>query len=357
MEPLEHLDEILTRLRASTAESRVLEWKATGLFGHHVPPSAFIPHVTTKDITEIDAGGARKTILARYTVYYRQGAKSEPATPVQHQKIVEKRTIRLRDELVRRVKEVSVPVLVPGRAGAVLAGTAGTVARLTNDPSAPAVRVTRAPSQATGVLLHEELSDGLFEEINNVLDANHLLAGGTERFLFGEEIYYRVYAERHHVNLTGSQTLLFRTALRELYGPYLFWLTTVPHVSVAKEILEAIEAPKHPMILGAFRAIVLLGEDATSWLNAVLDKKHKSLSQPPEYYWAFKRMVGRTNVTDRRLIAMRTTANALRRTPRLSRPQDGGVVGCARGGRVTTVPRLCARVSRRHEAPKPRAPA
>jgi schlafen family protein len=395
-EPLERLDEVVTRLRASTAESRVLEWKANGLFGPrvtirtkyravkaalsfantdggfvlfgidpkgewiglaeseiaeldpakitelingvvfpelpiinyaqfaesrrqfalvHIPPSPLIPHVTTKDITEMDAGGVRKIVLAKHTVYYRQGAKSEPATPVQHQKIVEKRTVRLRDELVRRVREVPVPTLAPGRGAQMPSGTAVTVARLTNDPSAPVVRVTRAPSQATGVLLHEELSDGLFEEINNVLDANRLLSGGTDRFVLGEEIYYRIYAERHHVQLAGTQALLFRTALRDLYGPYLFWLTTVPHVSVARELFEAIETPKHPMILGAFRAVVLLGKDATAWLDALLDQKYKGWSQPPEFYWTFKKMAARTNLADRRLIAMRTAANAVLTLP------------------------------------------
>jgi hypothetical protein len=343
-DPLEHLDEVVARLRSSTAESRVLEWKTNGLFGAHVtirtryrsvkaaisfantdggfllfgvdpkgawiglqeselaeldpakitelvngvvfpelpiinyaqfaetgeqfalvhvPPSPLIPHVTTKDITEIDPGGVRKIVLAKHTVYYRLGAKSEPATPIQHQRIVERRTVRLRDELVRRVKEVPVPVFVPGRAGPMPSGTAVTVARLTNDPSAPVVRVTRAPSQAAGVLLHEELSDGLFEEISIVLDANRLLAGGSDRFLLGEEIYYRIYAERHHVHLADSHALLLRTALRDLHGPFLFWLTTVPHASVAKELLEVIEAPKHPLVLGAFRAVILLGKAAT----------------------------------------------------------------------------------------------
>jgi len=213
------------------------------------------------------------------------------------------------------VKEVPVSTLVTGQPTALPSGTAVTVARLTNDPSAPVVRLTRAPSQATGVLLHEELSDGLFEEINNVLDANRLLSGGTERFVLGEEIYYRVYAEHHHVQLAGSQALLFRTALRELYGPYLFWLTTVPHVAIARELLNAIESPKHPMILGAFRAVVLFGKDATAWLNALLDKKYKGWSQPPESYWTFKKMAARTNLPDRRLIAMRATANTLLTLP------------------------------------------
>lgn len=423
-EPLEHLDEIVARLRATTAESRVLEWKTTGLFGSHVsvrtryravkaaisfantdggfvllgvdpkgdwiglqpneladldpakitelingavfpelpiinyaqfgdagrqfalvhvPPSPLIPHVTTKDITEIGVGGVRKTVLTRHIVYYRQGAKSEPATPVQHQKIVEKRTIRLRDELLRRVKEVPVPLLVPGRTGSMPSGTAVAVARLTNDPSAPLVRVTRAPSQAAGVLLHEELSDGLFEEINNVLDANRLLAGGTDRFLLGEEIYYRVYAERHHVHLAGDPGLLFRTALRDLYGPYLFWLTTLPHGLVVRELLEALKAPKHPMVFGAFRAIVLFGKDATAWLDTVLHGKYSGWSQPPEFYWTFKKMVARTGVTDRRLIAMRTTANAVVELPG-SREITVGELLAAPEEAAAHLSRVCIRV-------------
>jgi hypothetical protein len=133
----------------------------------------------------------------------------------------------------------------------------------------------------------------------------------VDRFVLGEEIYYRIYAERHHVHLAGSQALLFRTALRDLYGPYLFWLTTVPHASAAQELFEAIKAPKHPLILGAFRAVALLGKDATAWLDTLLEGKYKGWSQPPEFYWTFKRMVARTSLTDRRLIAMRTTAQAL----------------------------------------------
>ncbi len=249
---------VVDRLRAATAESRCLEWKASGLFGSgisvrtkyravkaaisfanadggflvfgvgpngvwvglsaaelaeldpakvtelingvvypdlpvinfaqfseegktfaviHIPPSPFVPHATTKDISEIDTKGIRKVVLAKHTVYYRHGGKSDTATPLQLQRIVEKRTLHVRDELVRRVREVPIPVVGQGHASAASVGTTVTVARLTDDPSAPAVRLTRAPGQSSGVLLHEELSDGLFEEINNVLDANNYWPG------------------------------------------------------------------------------------------------------------------------------------------------------------------------------------
>jgi len=32
---------------------------------------------------------------------------------------------------------------------------------------------------------------------------------------------------------------------------------------------------------------------------------------PPEFYWTFKKMVSRTSLADRRLIAMRTTPSAI----------------------------------------------
>jgi hypothetical protein len=68
------------------------------------------------------------------------------------------------------------------------------------------------------------------------------------------------------------------------------------------------------LVLDAFRAIVLLGKEATTWLDGSLDHRYKRLSQPPEFYWTFKKILGRT-ITDRRLLAMRTTASAVLEIP------------------------------------------
>jgi hypothetical protein len=272
----------------------------------HVPPSGAVPHATTREISSIELSGGRRTVIAKHAVYYRQGAKSDTATPHQLQKLVERRTMHVRDELVRRVREVPVPVFGTLRAASLGVGTAVTVARITSDPSAPVVRLSRGAGQGSGVLMHEELSDGLFEEINNVLDANGLLARTRDRFVLGEPIYYRVYAERHHVlPSSGHPPLLLRTAM-ELYAPFLFWLTVCDAPTVAATIHRALEAPKHPMILGAFRAVVLLGEDAKSWLKDRLDRRYQHLTQPPEYYWTYHRMVNRPQ-PDARLAAMRVS--------------------------------------------------
>lgn len=309
----------------------------------HIPPSPLVPHSTSREITEVDASGTRRVILAKHTVYYRHGAKSDSATPLQLQRIVEKRTLHVRDELVRRVREVPIPIISHGHPIGPTSGTAITFTRLTNDPSAPAVRLIRAPGQASGVLLHEELSDGLFDEINNVLDANNLLAGTESQFVFGEEIYYRVYAERHHVQPScGHSGMLLKTACREIYAPFLFWLTNVPPRIVAEELIHAVGSPKYPMVLSAFRAFVLLGKEATAWLNRLLDSRYKRLPQPPEFYWTFKKIVGRT-ITDRQLLAMRTTGTAVLDVP------DAGTLSVSR---LLSVPeeaaahlsRVCLRV-------------
>ena len=281
----------------------------------HIPPSTLVPHSTFKEITEIDTGGIRKIILAKHAVYYRQGAKSDTATPLQLQRMVEKRTLHIRDELVRRVREVPIPMIGRGHTAGPFPRTTVTATRLTNDPSAPAVRLIRTPGQANGVLLHEELSDGLFDEINNVLDANNLLASTENQFVFGEEIYYRVYAERHHVQLSdGHGDMLLKTACREIYAPLLFWLTNLSPRIIADELIHAVRNPKHPMVLSIFRAFILLGKEPTAWLDKLLDRRYKRFPQPPEYYWSFKRIVERT-VVNRQLLAMRVSSNAILEIP------------------------------------------
>jgi hypothetical protein len=276
----------------------------------HVPSSGVVPHTTTKEITDIDTAGKRVIVVAKHAVYARQGAKSDLASPTYLQRMVERRTIHVRDELVRRVKEVPIAIAgAPGAARASSAGTAVTVARVTTDPSAPAVRVTRAVGASDGLLLHEELSDGLFDEINNVLDANRLLARGGDRFVLGEDIYYRVYAERQHVEPSPANlAVLLKIPFRSSYVPFLFWAAIAAAPLVASEVVAAVHAPKHPFILNCIRLVVLLGAECTAWVQAVFDRRWRRAAQPPQFYWTFRHAIERTNVTDRRLLATRSSA-------------------------------------------------
>jgi hypothetical protein len=90
--------------------------------------------------------------------------------------------------------------------------------------------------------VHEELSDALFDEINNVLDANTLLAKRLPKFLLGPQIYFRIYAERHHVKTDIHQIrLLALTGLKKMYAPVLYWLIQLPPGDSAKMLREMYE--------------------------------------------------------------------------------------------------------------------
>jgi hypothetical protein len=123
----------------------------------HVPPSLAAPHVTTREICDRDAAGhVKDTLIHKYAVYTRQGAKSSLATPQHHHQIVERRTRQLHDELVRRVKEV--PALSAATTASKPSNVSSTITiiRQTGDPTATPVRLTRSKEGVAGVLLHEE---------------------------------------------------------------------------------------------------------------------------------------------------------------------------------------------------------
>ncbi len=282
----------------------------------HVPPSVAAPHVTTKDVVEKDSKGTLRNVLARHALYCRQGAKSDLATPSQHHQLLSRRTERLRDELLRRVKEVAVPFPVISSTGhSSSTGATITVARLTKDPNAPAVRLTRQQDGAAGIMLHEELSDGLFDEINNVIEANTLLSGGKDAFFLGESIYYRIYAERQHVQSVASRlALLARTGLHDFYAPNLFWLLRLPPAESAAAIRHAAEDIKSPQIHGLIRLVTLLGRKASDWLWEKMELSWHRYAQKPDYYWTFQEMRAAT-ANDSRLAALRVGKRALIEVP------------------------------------------
>jgi hypothetical protein len=155
------------------------------------------------------------------------------------------------------------------------------------------------------------LAEGIFEEINNVLDVNRLLASGDHSFVFGDDIYYRVYAERQHVEPKEETfDLLARTALLRLYGPSLFWLLRLPPVRVAGIIRAVLENPRSSNIHLVCRLAVLLGPKATVWLKETLERCWRSHPQPPEHHFSFKKMVSSIGKADLRLVALQQSANA-----------------------------------------------
>jgi len=272
----------------------------------HVPPSRFLPHVTIKDACDRIDARRQHTIIAKHSVYVRYGAKSDLASPAHHERIIASRTEQLRQELLRRIREVPVPFLDSRGTGSGLAVPgAMRVLHVTSDPSAPLVRITRDASEASGVILHEDLAHGLFDEINNVLAANQLVAGGEQRFLFGEQVYYRIYAERQHVtDRLAWNLLLAQCGLNRFYAPNLFWLLRLGDSELVDVLTGLLRSERHPFVNFAIRAVVVLGQTACEWLDRRVRAKWADFSQPLSYVFTFARMREQLPAADRRLVVL-----------------------------------------------------
>lgn len=106
---------------------------------------------------------------------------------MQHQAIIDKRVKVAHDALVRRVKEVPIPSF--RNSSSTKSDTTMTVVRSSNEPGVPEIKVISGTAHTSGILLHEELSDGLFQEINNVIDANKLIAESGTDFVLHDRVY------------------------------------------------------------------------------------------------------------------------------------------------------------------------
>jgi len=271
----------------------------------HIPPSKLMPHVTTKEVIEKIEGRKPRTVLVKHMVYCRFGGKTDLARPADYQRIIWRRTDVLREELLRRFKELTVGKASPIKFGGKGHGVLVRVAESTKDSSMPVVKLTRKVEGTRGMLLHEALSEGLFDEINNVLDANKLLAKGSNKFVLGLEVYYRIYAEREHVEPSNERIELLAQMGVRFYAPVLYWLLQLPHNRLAEIIREACKDPKASRIYSIMRLAILLGRDVSMWVGDRFDEKWAGERQPPDYYVAFKKMQS-SRLKDRRLVALRT---------------------------------------------------
>jgi len=182
------------------------------------------------------------------------------------------------------------------------------VVHTTNDPNAKKVFVTRDKSAASGMFYHEQLSEELFNEINNIIDANALLAKTRQRFVFSKSIYYRIYAERDYVSYDIKNIELLAQTGLGFYTPYLFWFAILPPKSCANIIHNIIRTEKYLQMLSLIRLVTLLGASTCQWLFNKLHVKYGNYSQPPKYYWGLKKLVDNSWNKDVRLIAINKTA-------------------------------------------------
>jgi hypothetical protein len=261
--------------------------------------------------------GKQKTAFSVGTVYFRHGAKSEPGTSDDIRKVIERQLEFIRKSWIKSVKKVvqappgSQIVTLPHTGPTGATSMSHVTFRAVKDDNATPIRLTRDPTIASGSFIHEEVSDGIFDEINNVIDANRALARGQQHFFLGPPVYYRIYAERHHVTQgEGDFSLLLHSGVCDLYAPSLFWILKLPAPLAAQAFANLYLNPKNPHIHCLMRMAILLGSDFCEWLYDRWNKKWKSDPQPPAFYWTFKEMMSKMKVVEPRVIAARTTPNA-----------------------------------------------
>ena len=275
----------------------------------HVPPSQFVPHVTTKAIYEQAKDGKRNIILEKYAVYCRFGSKSDLARPNQFERIIKKRTEYLKMELLRRIKEVPVSRFVATKAPESISHTILRIGKKSDNKSLQTVRITRDRKESEGLLLHEKLSDGLFDEINNVLSVNKYLAKGSRKFVFSQEIYYQIYAERESIDAPNEEIELLALTGFGFYAPVLYWLLRLPIERFVEIIRQVSNNPKYPSVYSVMRLAILLGCDAEKWLQQRLRNKWGKEILEPSCYAAFDEMRRLAETKDKRLSALRMKAD------------------------------------------------
>ena len=129
---------------------------------------------------------------------------------------------------------------------------------------------------------------------------------GKEEFLLGQPVYYRIYAERQYVQQSEETIfLLLKNGLADFYAPSLFWALALPEKFVVQMLTNLYLYPTNRHVYHLIRIGMLLGHDFCQWLQKKWDDKCKKYTQPPSFYWTFKKMVSQMNETDPILLASR----------------------------------------------------
>ena len=303
-----------------TFEVTELERNGQKLIGILIHPAA-IPRLFEKPGTYDIGSGKQKTTFSTGTVYFRHGAKSEPGTNEDLRLSVERRVEALRRSWMKGVHKVitaptgSQVVTVQSSDPLLATPMSSTNIRAVKDPNATAVRLTRDRDKAVGSFVYEELSDGIFDEINNVIEANSLLAKGRQQFYLGQPVYYRIYAERQHITQAEANIAVLLNAAFSYYAPLIFWMLRLPDEVSARAIADAYLNPKSPQILAVIRCSVLLGGEFCAWLLHAWQEKWKRHLQPPQFYWTFQEMLSKVGSTAAPLLAAHLGANSLIEVP------------------------------------------
>jgi hypothetical protein len=274
-----------------------------------------IPLVFEKPGTYDIGNGKQKTTFSVGTVYFRHGAKSEPGNSEDIRKVIDRQLEQIRRSWIKNVRKVvqapegaQIAIVQPrGRDAHIVLGS---TVRAVNDPNAIPVHLTRDPSVASGSFIHEEVSNAIFDEINNVIDANRVLAKGQKVFLLGQPVYYRIYAERHHVRQTEETlSLLLDCGIADFYAPALYWAVMLPKNYIANTLANLYLYPTNRHVHYLMRIGLLLGPEFCNWLWGKWYDKWHEYPQPPSFYWTFQKMIAQSAKTDSRLLAARMSTS------------------------------------------------
>jgi hypothetical protein len=317
IDPADIANRISKYIGPVTLEFEIRELRKHGYALHALLiQSVSVPIVFQKPGTFDIGSGQQRTAFGVGTVYFRHGAKSEPGSTEDIRSVFERQLEVTRKDWLKGVRKVG---LAPPRSHLTMlpfgrptvSSAVGRIVRVVNDPRATPVALTRDPKKAAGSFVHEEISEGIFDEINNVIDANRVLARGQKHFFLGLPIYYRIYAERHHVEQKADHFVpLFHSAVADLYAPALFWALGLSEKTVAQTFAELYVHPKNPSIHCLTRMAILLGPMFSDWLFTRWQRKWSRHPQPPGFYFAFQEMRSRVGNDDLRIIAARITGSA-----------------------------------------------
>ncbi|MGD0799159.1 MAG: ATP-binding protein [Acidobacteriaceae bacterium] len=268
--------------------------------------AAATPYVFERHGGYADSSGKPKSAFPVGAIYFRHGAKSEPATNDDIRRAISRRIEAIRKEWLAGVRKVveapaGSTIMVSGEGALPKGGF-----RIDGAPSSTPVHLTRNRAEATGTILYEEVSATLFGEINNVIESNRILFPGQGKFLLGSAAYYRVYAERKQVEQPTTEIeKLLSTAISE-YSPLFYWQRRLSSEVFASYLVDIYLWPKGNEVFILLRAAMLLGEAFCRLLAARFSQRWGRYSQPPGFYHGFIAQVGSASFAQPCLLAART---------------------------------------------------
>jgi len=154
------------------------------------------------------------------------------------------------------------------------------------------VAITKNREDANGIILYEGLQENIFEEINNVIDINRLLAKEKKQFILGPSVYFRIYSEREYINFKIEDfEILSQFGAIESYSPFLYWLVKLPSKKIALILYSTLINAKHPNILNYIKLCFILDGELPKLTRDYLEDKYRGISQKPSYYYAFNEIL------------------------------------------------------------------